>query len=199
MVRNSPQGADPASLDGLSTKSGLHRQPVSGFVPAPMPANFNAKVNPMTWTVTIGPGLPGDENKLNDHLVAAGLTAVADEIGATRFLVVKESGRIVGCGALQPAGTSALMRSLAIAPSFRGQGLGRTLVRELIDRALRQDLGSVFLLTVDHAEFFRRMGFRQTDRQNAPDQISETEYFRSPCCEHAAFMSFVFPQQRLES
>ena len=153
----------------------------------------------MTRTVTIGPGLPGDESKLNEHLVAAGLGAVADEIGATHFLVVKESGRIVGCGALQPIGTSAVMRALAIAPSFRRQGLGRTLVRELIDRALRQNLGSVFLLTIDQAEFFRRLGFREVDRQNAPEQISETEHFRSQCCEQATFMSFVFPQQRLES
>ena len=96
-----------------------------------------------------------------------------DEIHAhaARFIVLEHEGRIAGCVALESyANDLAEIRSLAVAPELRGQGMGARLLREALAAARRHKIARVFAVT--HApEFFGRQGFAVTTRWALPEKL----------------------------
>ena len=87
------------------------------------------------------------------------------------FVVAVREGEVVGCGALTITALDlAEIRSLVIAESFRGKGLGAALVRSLVEEARKLGLRRVFLLT-DSVEFFKRCGFAETDKATLPHKV----------------------------
>ncbi len=78
--------------------------------------------------------------------------------------LVAEDGQVVGCGSLVPL-TPALveLRSLAVAPEWRGTGLGRLLAQALVERARQAGYQQICALTLVEG-FFTRLGFATVDR-----------------------------------
>ena len=66
-------------------------------------------------------------------LEACGLPTADLTSSRPQFIVACQDGRIIASGALQRCGPggSALLRSVAVATDARGQGVGRSIVREL--------------------------------------------------------------------
>ncbi len=87
------------------------------------------------------------------------------------YLVAEIDGKIVGCGALHIWGVHlAEVRSLVVAASLRGKGLGGRIVQGLIAEARRLHLQRLFVLT-DSEVFFYRQGFAQVDRGTLPHKV----------------------------
>ncbi|WP_214107420.1 amino-acid N-acetyltransferase [Acrocarpospora catenulata] len=75
------------------------------------------------------------------------------------FWVAEVDGVVVGCGALHVLWEDlAEIRTVAVDPSVRGQGLGHRLVAALLDTARELGVRRVFCLTFEVA-FFARHGF----------------------------------------
>lgn len=78
------------------------------------------------------------------------------------FLVAQApdgDGAVVGCGALHVMWEDlAEIRTLAVAPAWRGRAVGHVLVGALLDRARALGLRRVFCLTFE-VDFFARHGF----------------------------------------
>src|SRR2546422_10572171 len=72
-------------------------------------------------------------------------------------LVARDAGRVVGSAALEVYGTAALLRSVAVAPELRGQGLGQELTRHALALARRHKIKSVYLLTETAGGVFPRL------------------------------------------
>jgi amino-acid N-acetyltransferase len=53
------------------------------------------------------------------------------ESARAEFAVIRECGQVIAAGALQRFGSSALLRSVVVAPDRRGSGLGQVIVSEL--------------------------------------------------------------------
>jgi amino-acid N-acetyltransferase len=87
------------------------------------------------------------------------------------FTVVYAGTDFLGCGALHfYTPTSGEIRSLAVAPAARRQGIGAVLVRALEKEAINSDLHTIFAFTyVD--DFFRKLGFNQVDRGLLPLKV----------------------------
>jgi amino-acid N-acetyltransferase len=87
------------------------------------------------------------------------------------FLVAEESGCLAGCVALDPYGaTLAEVRSLAVAPHARSNGLGGRLLAAAVREARRRRIARVFAVT--HAtEFFERHEFRLTAGGIPPEKV----------------------------
>ncbi|MGB3940798.1 MAG: arsenic resistance N-acetyltransferase ArsN2 [Candidatus Manganitrophaceae bacterium] len=101
------------------------------------------------------------------------------------FLLAKQGGRVIGCIGLEPRGELALLRSLAVAFSFRGRGIGRALCDRMINRARGQGIKTLYLLTTTAEGFFLQQGFFRIDREGVPAEIRSTEEFKSLCPETA--------------
>ena len=68
-------------------------------------------------------------------------TAGVDEHWRT-FVVARAHGRIVACGGAEAYQVAALLRSIAVDPDYRRRGLGRRIVRQLLDRLASRGLRS---------------------------------------------------------
>jgi amino-acid N-acetyltransferase len=75
------------------------------------------------------------------------------------FLVAELAGRAVGCGAVHVMWEDlAEVRTVAVDPELRGQGIGGLLLDRLVQRARDLGVKRVFCLTFE-TEFFSRHGF----------------------------------------
>jgi amino-acid N-acetyltransferase len=103
-------------------------------------------------------------------------------------LVAHRDGRIVGCVALEFHAGTALLRSLVVASSARGQRVGERLTGEALRVAATRGATDVYLLTETARDFFPRFGFRVEDRSLAPPAILGSVEFRTACPKSAVMM-----------
>jgi amino-acid N-acetyltransferase len=107
---------------------------------------------------------------------------------ASWFLVAVARDVVVGTGAVEPCGSFGLLRSLAVRPDRRGQGIGRQLVTECEARADEARLRGLYLLTTTARHFFRALGYDELETWELPEAIRETEEYRTLCPETASAM-----------
>jgi amino-acid N-acetyltransferase len=105
---------------------------------------------------------------------------VADDPDAT--------GEIVAVGGLEVCCENALLRSVAVRPEWREQGLGHELVRRLVCRAEERGIRALYLLTMTAEHYFPRFGFERAERGAVPADIADTLEFRSACPASATVM-----------
>ncbi len=120
---------------------------------------------------------------------------IREHIG--RFLVLAENGRVLGCVALEPYGADlAEVRSLAVDPELRGQGIGARLLRFALAVARRRKIARVFAVT--HApEIFARQGFQTSTRWALPQKIERDcrTCPKAAHCQLIAVIATVIPER----
>ena len=87
------------------------------------------------------------------------------------FTVIYSASQLLGCAALHfYTPTSGEIRSLAVAPEIKRQGVGVLLIQALEQEAINNDLHSIFAFTyVD--QFFCKLGFERADRGLLPLKV----------------------------
>lgn len=93
---------------------------------------------------------------------------------------------VVGLELYRPYG---LLRSLAVAPAWRGRGLGQELVAYAESFAAAQGIESVFLLTTSAEKFFLKLGYSPATRDTAPSAIQATAQFAALCPASSALLT----------
>lgn len=99
------------------------------------------------------------------------------------------NGKLAGVIGLEIYGTVALLRSLAVAPAQRKNGLGRSLVRFAEAYTAKHGVESLYLLTTTAGDFFSKLGYSTASREAAPPPIKTTPQFSGLCPGSSAFMS----------
>jgi amino-acid N-acetyltransferase len=123
-------------------------------------------------------------------LQGAGLPT-ADLTGAPglHLWVLEAQESLVGVIGMERFGARALLRSLAVAPSYRHRGLGHQLVARLESDARADGVEQLVLLTETAEEFFSAIGYEPIDRRYVPEEIQQSPEFRSLCPASAVCMS----------
>ena len=75
--------------------------------------------------------------------------------------------------------------------AHRSRGLGRRIVRQLLDRLSSRGLREFYLLTTTAEEYFRRRGFRTVDRDEVHPQLLASREFQDACPASAVCMRLV--------
>ncbi|MEY4962589.1 MAG: hypothetical protein RLZZ249_1286 [Actinomycetota bacterium] len=90
------------------------------------------------------------------------------------FVVAEEDGEVVGFGALHVMWEDlAEVRTLAVREGVKGQGVGKKILSELIDKAKDLGIHRVFCLTFE-VKFFESQGFQAiSDIPVDPDTYAE--------------------------
>jgi amino-acid N-acetyltransferase len=84
------------------------------------------------------------------------------------FSVAYSDENLVGCGALHfYTPTTAEVRSLAVLPEIKTQGIGRAVVEALEAEARENNLEAIFAFTYV-PQFFARLGFEEIERGELP-------------------------------
>lgn len=97
------------------------------------------------------------------------------------FFVGETAGKIVAVGGIEHLGESGLLRSLAVAGSVRGSGLGRHLVESCEGAARTAGLDTLYLLTTSADAFFTHLGYETVARERVPAAVAAHAQFRSLC------------------
>jgi len=141
--------------------------------------------------ITITDASPDDLRDILDLLSQVQLPhdGVAENLGA--FLVARdESSRLIGTIGLEPHGNTALLRSAAVTPKYQGCGIGSRLTEHGRERATRNGVERVVLLTSTASEFFaRRFGFCETSRGVFDKELAGSSEWNLPRCSSAVCMS----------
>jgi amino-acid N-acetyltransferase len=96
-------------------------------------------------------------------------------------LVARVGRQVVGCAALEFYGSAALLRSVAVDRSYRGQGLGQRLTEAALRLAQENGVTRVYLLTETAGQFFSKFGFQPIDRSHVPPAVRGSIEFTSLC------------------
>ena len=103
------------------------------------------------------------------------------EAARPQFVIAYMDEQVIATGALQPFGSVALLRSIAVEPHVRGAGVGQSIVRELEHLARANGIKQLILLTQTAKSFFAAQGYVVIDRASAPPAVQQSEEFRSLC------------------
>ena len=98
-----------------------------------------------------------------------------------RFVVADAGGALAGAAGLEVYGDAGLLRSVVVAPDWRGRGLGGELTDAILRRAERDGLREVYLLTETAEGFFPRHGFTRIDRAEAAPAVRASAEFTTLC------------------
>lgn len=103
---------------------------------------------------------------------------------AASVFVAERDGAILGVAALEDHtdqnGRALLLRSVAVRPDRRGDGIGAALVHAALRAAEHVDV-SVSLLTETAADYFPRFGFEPTTRDGLPSSLGASEELQGAC------------------
>lgn len=145
----------------------------------------------MVDSVVIAPATEHDIPAIKDLLVTNDLpTAGIDEHWRT-FIVARDGDRIVACGGAEAYQFAALIRSVAVDAAYRSHGLGRKIVRQLLDRLASRGLREFYLLTTTAEAYFKKRGFKTIDRDEVHPQLLSSREFQDACPSTATCMRLV--------
>jgi N-acetylglutamate synthase-like GNAT family acetyltransferase/2-polyprenyl-3-methyl-5-hydroxy-6-metoxy-1,4-benzoquinol methylase len=139
--------------------------------------------------VTIDVARPADFPSIAALLHEVGLPVDGLAEHAPNALAAYEGGQVVGSATLELYGAAALLRSVAVATTHRGQGVGERLVHEALNRAREHGVTQVFLLTSSAGEYFPRFGFQPVERAAVPAAVKQSLEFTVLCPESALAMA----------
>jgi amino-acid N-acetyltransferase len=119
----------------------------------------------------------------HDLVAAAGLP-LTGLVDAALVLVAEDAGELIGSIALERhgtgGGTAFLLRSAAVAPAWRGRGVGAALTAAALAHV--DAVGApVALLTETAAGYFPRFGFSAVDRKRLPAALSASAELQGAC------------------
>ncbi len=137
---------------------------------------------PVPFPLTFRPLVQEDLPALEALLAQVGLPA--DGLGEppTTGILAWDGQILVGSALLERYGHVGLLRSVAVAPTWQGQGLGRHLVLTVLQEAgAAQTCRRVYLLTETAAPFFARLGFRRVARGQVDPAVQRSVEFAHAC------------------
>lgn len=107
--------------------------------------------------------------------------------------VAEENGHIIGVAGLHILWSDlAEIRSLAIAPEYKGKGIGKQLVSHLIQEAESLGIARVFALTYQ-VPFFEKCGFQLIEKEELPQKVWKDcmNCKKFPTCDETAMIYYV--------
>lgn len=121
-------------------------------------------------------------------LLASGLPIAGAEAHVAAFILAVEGETIVGCVGAEVYDRAALLRSLAVAETYRGRGIGDALEARMIEALRMRGVKRVGLLTMTAERFFARRCFKRVAREDLPAALQASEELKGARCADAVAM-----------
>jgi amino-acid N-acetyltransferase len=99
-----------------------------------------------------------------------------------------EDDSLMATGGLEVFGANAILRSLTVRLGSRNKSLGSGIVDDLVSKASEKGVNTIYLLTETAKDFFKKKGFEEIDRQEAPDTVKASSEFSFICGDNAVCM-----------
>lgn len=113
----------------------------------------------------IRPALESESAQIKDLIHLAGINPTG--LDWKRFIVaVNAGGEVIGCGQVKPHGVDIQeMASIAVSPAYRGRGIARRIIEELLQKTSRP----LYLMCIAHnGPMYEKFGFKSIPYQQMP-------------------------------
>jgi N-acetylglutamate synthase-like GNAT family acetyltransferase/SAM-dependent methyltransferase len=126
---------------------------------------------------------PADLGGVQALLRAADLPVdgVADQFEDGYVVVAEADGAIVGAAGLEIYGGYGLLRSVVVAPEWRGRGIAESLLRDRVEWGAARGLRAIYLLTTTAGSYFEKRGFASVERDMVPGAVRRSSEFTDIC------------------
>ena len=118
-----------------------------------------------------------ERDGLKASLTRAGLPVDDVEQDGPLFWRFERDDVPVGFAGLEVHGKDALLRSLVTLPPIRLRGVGAAMVAKIETEAIARGATTIYLLTLDGAAFFAKLGYAACERARVPALIAATAEF----------------------
>ena len=123
------------------------------------------------------------------HTLLSEFKLPRDGLEETKLWVLQSSkGEVIGVAGLEVHGNQGLLRSVAVIKSMRNQGYGTSIANHIIGEAKKRKLQNLFLLTTTAPAFFRRLGFKEENREKVASSITNSVESKNACPKTAILM-----------
>ncbi len=99
-----------------------------------------------------------------------------------------DNGSLMATGGLEVFGPDAILRSLTVKLGSRNKSLGSNIVDDLLSKAREKGVQTIYLLTETARDFFKKKGFSEINRDDAPKQVKASQEFSVICGKGATCM-----------
>lgn len=108
-----------------------------------------------------------------------------DGLDETELYGLFDGDEMIGTVGLEVFDYCALLRSLVVAPEYRGEGLGRKMVKKMMSRSKMLGVRQIFTLTESADRLLVKMGFLPRRRENMPKCVLPSSQTDLPACSRA--------------
>ncbi|MGZ3778401.1 MAG: arsenic resistance N-acetyltransferase ArsN2 [Mucilaginibacter sp.] len=108
--------------------------------------------------------------------------------GLGNFVAALADNEVIGVAGLEVYGNYGLLRSLAVKPAFRSQGVAGKLLREIESTAVNKGLAALYLLTETAPDYFRQKNYELIGRADVPTEVQQSSEFSYACPQSAIIM-----------
>jgi amino-acid N-acetyltransferase len=131
---------------------------------------------------------PADRRAIEALLVSNELPLDGLELALPLAVVARDGNSLAGCAAVEAYGRAGLLRSVVVAESVRGTGVGRALVEAAEALAAEAGVRDLYLLTETAEAWFPRLGYQRVVRADVPAELLASPEFASVCPDSSAVM-----------
>ncbi len=129
-----------------------------------------------------------DIQSIRELICSSGLPSSDVDGKSQKIFVVESDGRIVAVGGIEKLGDVALVRSIAVAPEYRKNGIASSIYQLLEEYARSSEVEELYLITESAKEYFQKLGFTEQERKTTPCLIKQTSQFSELCPSSATVM-----------
>jgi len=104
------------------------------------------------------------------------------------------NGTLIACAAIELHKNDGLLRSVAVAKEYRGNGHGAAVLKAALILARLKKLRSLYLITDNAEVFFEQQGFRPIERTLLPVSIAGSKQAAGECGAQAQVMYRALPE-----
>jgi amino-acid N-acetyltransferase len=151
--------------------------------------NAECKTPDLPPSMQIDPATPADLPAVLDLLRASDLPTDGLAEHFTLAVVARVGAVVIGSAALERYGAAALLRSVAVAEPFRGQGIGKRLTAAALHLAAAQGIRRIYLLTTTAEGYFPHFGFAPIARADVEPAVQASAEFTGACPAGAAVLA----------
>ena len=143
-----------------------------------------------TVGISIRSATDDDRVAIGELLSASKLVPLDEtaQFGPQYAVATTDDGILVGVAGYERYGSDVLLRSVAVAESWRSTGIGRRLATDRLAHALSQGCVGAYLLTDTARGYWERHGFSRIDRHAAPAAVTRSHEWSASCPASASAM-----------
>lgn len=105
------------------------------------------------------------------------------------FITVYKDETLVGCIGVEKYGKNGLLRSLAVDDAYKGCGIGKKLIDDMLSKSKLDGIKQLHLLTTTADKYFKKYGFKNAERSDAPQSILQSKEFSDICPASSVYMT----------